>query len=49
MAKPRNYRRSGPVRISYLPGFGPATTKFPFKATINGKPVIVWPDRIERP
>lgn len=24
-------------------------TKFPFEATINGKPVIVWPDRIERP
>ena len=23
-------------------------TKFPFAATINGKPVTVWPDRIER-
>jgi hypothetical protein len=29
--------RSGPVKISYLPGFGPPTTKkkFPFLATIT--------------
>lgn len=50
-------RRSGPVTISYLPGFEPpatiarpdARTKFPFKATINGREVIVWPDWIEYP
>jgi len=45
------HRRSGPVTISYLPGFEPplpATTKFPFPATINGREVIVWPNRIER-
>jgi len=27
----------------------PIATKFPFKAEINGEPVIVWPDWIERP
>jgi hypothetical protein len=43
--------RSGPVRISYLPGSEPPgwRTKFPFKATINGREVIVWPDWIEYP
>jgi hypothetical protein len=42
--------RSGPVKVSYLPGFEPPPaqgTKFPFRATINGEPAIVWPDRIE--
>lgn len=26
----------------------PPKTKFPFKAVINGEPVIVWPDWTER-
>jgi hypothetical protein len=45
--------RSGPVTISYLPGFEPPATpppppsppglktKFPFAATINGRPITV--------
>ena len=47
--------RSGPVKVSWLPGFEPppsepvSKTKFPFEATINGRAAIVWPDRIEYP
>ena len=43
--------RSGPVTVSYLPGFEPPApkTKFPFKARINGWKVTVWPTRIEWP
>jgi hypothetical protein len=51
------HRRSGPVTISYLPGFEPPPnrrrgptveqrTKFPFRATINGKPYVVTRDAI---
>lgn len=43
----RKFKRSGRVKISYLPGFGPRKTQYPFAATINGKPATVWPDRIE--
>jgi hypothetical protein len=48
--------RSGPVKVSYLPGFEKPlrvssdelpTTKFPFAAKINGELVTVWPDWIE--
>lgn len=41
--------RSGPVTVKWLPGFEPVhtKTKFPFAATINGEPVVVWPDWIE--
>jgi hypothetical protein len=28
--------------------FVPWPTKFPFAATVNGEPVTVWPDWIER-
>lgn len=38
-------RRSGPVKISYLPGFEPPhtnRTKFPFEATINGERYLVY-------
>jgi hypothetical protein len=43
-------RRSGPVTISYLPGFEPPPepeTKYPFRATINGIPVMIYRDRTE--
>lgn len=53
-------RRSGPVTVSYLPGFEPpppppdiepirSRAKFPFRAIINGRETIVYPDRIEYP
>ena len=52
-------RRSGPVKVSYLPGSEPPPlepepafeqrTKYPFTATINGVEVTVWPDWIEWP
>ena len=37
--------RAGPVRVTYLPGYettGPSQrTRFPFRATINGREAIV--------
>lgn len=48
--------RSGPVTVSWLPGYEPkdspfynpsGRTKFPFQATINGMICTVWPDWIE--
>ena len=44
-------RRSGPVTVSYLPGFeppAPPTTKFPFTAIINGHPYTVTETDITR-
>lgn len=47
LQKARYGHGSGPVTISYLPGFGPEgklpekKTKFPFEAMINGRSVSV--------
>ena len=40
--------RSGPVKVSYLPGFGPPgpRTKYPFAAIINGRSATVTREAI---